>query len=450
MFRSNGTFAQLPLVLAGALVSAGRASAQTIWHVDDSAPPAGDGARWSSAFVSLQDALDVAVNGDEIWVAEGVYRPSVATDAADPRSVTFRVHGQVRVYGGFAGTETSLAQRAGSFRRTELSGDVGIAGDPADNAYHVVTVNGHPRIDGFTIHGARALAAAIPGGNHGGGIYCETATGVNVWLANCTFVDNEANQGAGLYVQLGTVTTEWCTFTGNSANLGGAIYAMTSSAYVSHTRFLSNHATTNGGAIFLSSIHWDAQSGPAITLVDSSFHGNTAQRGGAVYMGGNQFNAGNAAFFQCTLAYNQATLAGGAIYATTTSTIPARSYLFGSIAWANDAPAGPQLFGRHTIAWSDVQGGPLTGVAGNIDADPLFVDGVAGDLRLRLGSPASDAASVDFLPLDLLDLDADQLTLAEPIPFDLARSARVVDDPLAADTGCCGAPMVDMGAYEAH
>lgn len=451
ILRSISAFVtRASFIAAGLLAFSAAASAQTIWHVDDNALPPGDGLQWSSAFSSLQSALDIAVNGDEIWVAEGLYLPSLPTDAADPRSVTFRVHGAKALYGGFLGNEASLSQRAGSFRRTELSADIGIVSDPSDNAYHIVTVNGHPRIDGFWIHGARALTSPTPGGNHGGGIYCETATGVNLFLANCILSDNEANQGAGVYVQLGMLTLEWCTFFGNSANLGGAIYAMTSGAYVSHSRFLSNHANTHGGAVFLSSINWTRTSGPSIKFINCSYHGNSAQRGGAVYMGGNQFNAGNSAFFQCTLAYNQASIAGGALYATTSSTIPAHNYVFNSIVWGNDAPEGPQIFGRHTIAYSDVQGGVHTGESGNIDADPLFVNGLAGDLRLTLGSPASDAASIQLLPADVLDLDGDFASLSEPIPFDLARAVRLADDPLRADTGCCGAPVVDMGAYEAQ
>ena len=36
-----------------------------------------DGLSWSTAFTDVQDALSIAVTGDEIWVAKGVYPPGV-------------------------------------------------------------------------------------------------------------------------------------------------------------------------------------------------------------------------------------------------------------------------------------------------------------------------------------------------------------------------------------
>ena len=60
----------------------------------------------------------------EIWVAAGTYRPSDRLDAADPRSVTFRLPGGVGYYGGFAGTETQRDQRDPAENETVLSGDL--------------------------------------------------------------------------------------------------------------------------------------------------------------------------------------------------------------------------------------------------------------------------------------------------------------------------------------
>ena len=47
-----------------------------------------------------------------------------------------------------AGNESSIAQRAGLFSATVLSGDIGVIGDPSDNAYHVVRTWGAAIIDG--------------------------------------------------------------------------------------------------------------------------------------------------------------------------------------------------------------------------------------------------------------------------------------------------------------
>jgi hypothetical protein len=50
------------------------ASAKII-YVDDDASAGGDGSSWSSAHKYLQDALAISEAGDEVWVAEGTYKP---------------------------------------------------------------------------------------------------------------------------------------------------------------------------------------------------------------------------------------------------------------------------------------------------------------------------------------------------------------------------------------
>jgi hypothetical protein len=45
-------------------------------YVDGSAAGAGDGTSWGNAFPYLQDALAIAGPGDEVRVAQGIYRPN--------------------------------------------------------------------------------------------------------------------------------------------------------------------------------------------------------------------------------------------------------------------------------------------------------------------------------------------------------------------------------------
>src|ERR1700741_619917 len=92
--------------LVAILALAAPASAQVI-HVDDTAVGANDGTSWQDAFTDLQSALAVQAINSVIWVARGTYKPTTSLD----RNTTFEIY--CDVYGGFDGTETSLAQRAG-------------------------------------------------------------------------------------------------------------------------------------------------------------------------------------------------------------------------------------------------------------------------------------------------------------------------------------------------
>ena len=141
----------------------------------------GDGTSWNTAFSYLQDALSVATNGDEIWVAEGTYYPDVSTtylwvsgeglsDLArvtladtDQASATFRP--KVSMYGGFLGNETSRKPE-GKPENTVLSGQI----SENQRCYNVITLSGmvdqEVNIDGFKIAGGRANE----GGGRGGGV----------------------------------------------------------------------------------------------------------------------------------------------------------------------------------------------------------------------------------------------------------------------------------------
>ncbi|MDX1439999.1 MAG: hypothetical protein R3284_08865, partial [Rubricoccaceae bacterium] len=84
----------------------GSASAQVI-YVDTDATGANNGTSWGDAYTDLQDALAVASSSSEIWVAEGVYKPTNTSD----RTISFVLTDGVELYGGFDGTETSRDER---------------------------------------------------------------------------------------------------------------------------------------------------------------------------------------------------------------------------------------------------------------------------------------------------------------------------------------------------
>lgn len=429
--------------LAAACLLASSAGA-TRYYVDADAPPGGDGLSWATAFDSLDQALGVIQTDDRIWLAEGTYAPTVELVPGDPRSATFYFPAGVWLYGGFDGSEATLAERAGLFDTTVLSGELGAPG-PADNAYHVVTVEhpsgvppGNNRLDGLTVRDGNSSDV----GGSGGGVL---AFNVALRLENVTLRDNAAHNGGGVHAQPGSLRLLRCVVRDNSAaNNGGGLWGQAVNVKVFNTRFQGNSALGKGGGLYLNST---LPSFEAMLVAGSVLHDNSADVGGAAFVGGGSLSYGSATFKGCTFAFNDAATRGGALRANTDPTLPARVWLHDSIVWGNSAPDGAGLSGRPAVTHCDVQDGGWGLAAGNIDQDPRFVDGAARDLCLAPGSPCVDAGDNAFVAWDYLDLDGDGV-VDEPVPFDHDGGRRFVDDPSTPDTGAGLAPLVDMGAYE--
>jgi len=77
-----------------------------IIYVDADANGLNDGSSWADAYNYLQDALATAASGDEIRVAQGIYRPdesSVKPNGSGDRTATFQLINGVTIKGGYAG-----------------------------------------------------------------------------------------------------------------------------------------------------------------------------------------------------------------------------------------------------------------------------------------------------------------------------------------------------------
>ncbi len=232
----------------------------SVLFVDDDAAGGGDGLAWSSAFDDLQAALDRALvlnadgnadnDIDAIWIAEGTYKPSAELESGDARSATFSLLEEVTLYGGFAGTETTLEERPADplAHETVLSGDLGVEGDIADNAYTVV-------------YCGELVEAAIDG---------VTVTGGN---ADGDFDDDhyENTQGGGIY-SAGTLVIAHAILSHNAAQSGGGICARAGSVEMTNCLIAENTATTYGGALL---------GGAAVTVTNSTIVGNSAPKGNA-------------------------------------------------------------------------------------------------------------------------------------------------------------------------
>jgi len=270
------------LVAALSLAIVSTAFAGRIIYVDADATGANDGSSWADAFDDLAIAVD-AIEGtdvDEVRVAQGVYRPPTWS-----RTEHFWLLNGVTIKGGYAGYgEPDPNARDIDKYKTILSGDLlgndrevsdpcDLLDDPfrADNCYHVVSSVGNDAtavLDGFIIRGGNANGPYSRDHDIGGGM--RNAHNSNPTLINCTFLENSAEWGGGMYNAGSPVLTE-CTFRVNSARYGGGMYNVLSFK-------------------------------PPVTLVNCTFIGNTSQWGG-----GMDNYESDVTLINCTFSGNRAT-----------------------------------------------------------------------------------------------------------------------------------------------
>ena len=293
-------------------------------YVKHDATGANDGTSWANAYTDLQVAINAALAGDQIWVAAGTYKPSqkpTGVVSGDDRHRAFFLNKNIQIYGGFAGTESTLEQRnLISTPASILSGDIGAAGNDADNCYHVFITKGlspAATIDGLTIAHGHAngdyysnieYEGAYLLSSYGGGLYNHASSPT---LANMNVWSNRATGGAGLYnVSYASPILIVVAVTDNIASFeGGGMYNFgQSSPVLSSVAISGNTSGGNGGGLYNY-----AYASPTFNYVNIS--GNTAGGyGGGLY---NEF--ASLTLTNTTISDNTAGAAGGGLYNENTS-----------------------------------------------------------------------------------------------------------------------------------
>jgi predicted outer membrane repeat protein len=327
-----------------------------------------NGTSWSDAYRYLQNAIIAAGNGDEIWVVKGFHYPDEGGGALSNNTMSsFRLKEGVRIYGGFAGTETFRSERDPIVNKTTLSGDIDQSGTMSGNAFHVVKADGSITpitpitpatiLDGFTVASGNASGYGYEG--NGGGLLVITASptinnctfqgnsalshGGGVQIApssapifnNCTFRQNNSSHRGGGVTIFGKSSTIFnnCSFEGNTAGKGGGIYNYNSALpTLNGCSFLNNSATFSAGAVYNDStsstiinctFHGNSagyagaieNNYSPITLTGCTFYGNRAltHSAGAIYFQASEFSAHAHALTGCFFRHNSSALDGGAI-----------------------------------------------------------------------------------------------------------------------------------------
>ncbi len=376
--------------------------------------PTHDGSTWAYAYTDLNTALNSA-SCWQIWVARGIYKPgTLQTD-------TFNIVSGKAVYGGFAGTETSLGDRNPRLNLTVLSGDVdnNDVVDPngitqytsyinLNNSYHVVTMDGTSTgitattvLDGFTITGGKAVGASWLQ-NYGGGLLCSgyvTGAVCSPTLNNLAFIGNYADYGGGIM---------------NEGAGGG-----NSNPTISNSLFSNNTAGTSGGAI-LNGGNIGGNSSPTITNV--TFHNNVSSIGGAITNEGSDTGSNSSPILtNVTFVGNNASN-GHAMFSNGTNG-SSHPVLSNVILWENGTY--PELANTEavpTIDYSVVEYdcSSLTGSScgtHNTSADPKLAPlanygGYTDTQALLTGSSAIDAGTNSGCP------STDQRGMARPVDGD--------------------------------
>ena len=389
---------------------------------------------------AIQDALEVARDGDLILVAPGTYFGCIdfigkevtvqSEEGADqtafwgdhyfgPSAVTF-ANGETEgaVLDGFA-IYFGIGTR---FLYLELEyfvygGGIYCAGasptitnctiswnDPWVYGSHYISWGGGIYIDPDSSPSITNCTISENEAHYGGGICCESDSAT---IENCTILLNEAygcdygGDGSGIAFISCSPTITNCEITRNSSDYnGGGIYCYDSSPVITSCRITGNDSNWGGGIYY-----WQSSS-PTIT--NSVVSGNDADYGGGIYC-----YRSDATILYCTIGGNSA-YKGGGIYCDHDSTMT----LTNCILWGDSAPQGSELWigtsayhpSAITVSYSDVMGGEASAfvemgstmdwLEGNIDEDPLFVDpdgpdDLSGteddDYHLSMGSPCIDA-----------------------------------------------------------
>ena len=265
-------------------------------YVNATANQGGDGNQ-TTPFQTLQDALDIANDGDIIMIAAGTYSGNdVNTGVYIQKLLTFEKYGDGEAIFESNGQSSIWSVGANSINISGLTfknghGNLGGAINFRNNVSNSVINATFINNTGIEYGGAIYVEGIVSNltlnstfinntaSIHGGGIFIKgVADNLNVYGE---FRNNNAADRNGGAISVGSQlsnSTINAKFINNTAGYGGAISGTTVSNSVINSTFENNVATGSGGAIY-----WFKVSD---SLINSIFKNNSAERGGAIRFDG--------------------------------------------------------------------------------------------------------------------------------------------------------------------
>lgn len=277
----------------------------------------GDGSSWGNASGDLQKMIDELATIDapgEVWVAAGRYRPTTQIIEGVQYAASFRMRDGIDVYGGFAGTEPSKADREkGSMPWIYTKETILLGADYEDGSatwgndqWNVISSTRHvvwfapmsgevkfkytTVLDGVTIKGGAANGGeglADFATDKGGGVYM----GLNAILQNCIVTENTAKgDGGGVYANgdgadassanaKGGRVVGCLVYNNSSVEDGGGVFVKNAGLVL--RSMITNNSAMNGAGVYLDK---NAENHPEYLILSTSVvSNNTATGNGAVY-----------------------------------------------------------------------------------------------------------------------------------------------------------------------
>jgi len=459
-------------------------------------------------YPTIQAAIDAALPGETVWVADGVYKGQGNRDldfggkaitvrsefgpdncvidcqgsVEEPRYGFYFHNGEgadsvlngLTITGGYAeyieyiGGGIVCVDSSPTIENCILANNTGVYGGGLKNTNSSPTVtncqfignaahlfggamdnysNSNPTVTNCTF--INNMTDSYYSDEWGGGAVGND-DGCNPRFSGCRFEDNFTyGLGAGMYNE-GSCdpVLKNCVFIDNEADWGGAGLASDygeCDPYLVNCQFINNKAD-QGGGIYCG---W----GNTLKVANCIFNNNLATNtGGGIWIYNSTIQVAN-----CTFYNNEARSWGGGIHIQSSVVGNISSSIFRRNRDADGYTLDAQISG-----WMDLdlyyncieQWEPITqtNFMGNVNADPLFldpdgIDEVAGteDDNLRPGPGSPCIDAGDNYRLALDIADLDNDdNRSEIVPFDLDWGPRLVDDPCTVDTGVTWDPCLPI------